>query len=117
MGWLVNATLRYFTVGNDPVPIVQKAGWALGPVWLGEISPLIGFRTLYLQPVASRDTDWAIPAHHLHQVLRLRIRGTVPPLSRLRSYLGAALLSAVKWRVLLVSEHTTPNKKDALNNT
>jgi hypothetical protein len=24
-----------FTPGNDPVPIVQKAGWAPGPVWTG----------------------------------------------------------------------------------
>ena len=25
-----------FTPGNDPVSIVQKAGWASGPVWTGE---------------------------------------------------------------------------------
>ena len=24
-----------FTPGKDPVPIVQKAGWAPGPVWTG----------------------------------------------------------------------------------
>ena len=24
-----------FTPGKDPVPIVQKAGWAAGPVWIG----------------------------------------------------------------------------------
>jgi len=24
-----------FIPGKDPVPIVQKAGWALGPVWTG----------------------------------------------------------------------------------
>jgi hypothetical protein len=24
-----------FTPGKDPVPIVQKAKWALGPVWTG----------------------------------------------------------------------------------
>jgi len=24
-----------FTPGKDPVPIVQEAGWALGPVWMG----------------------------------------------------------------------------------
>jgi hypothetical protein len=24
-----------FTPGNDPVPIVQEAGWAPGPVWTG----------------------------------------------------------------------------------
>jgi hypothetical protein len=25
----------YFTPGKDPVPIVQEAGWAPGPVWTG----------------------------------------------------------------------------------
>jgi len=24
-----------FTPGKDPVPIVQEAGWAPGPVWMG----------------------------------------------------------------------------------
>jgi hypothetical protein len=24
-----------FTAGKDPVPIVQEAGWAQGPVWIG----------------------------------------------------------------------------------
>jgi len=24
-----------FTLGKDPVPIVQEAGWAPGPVWIG----------------------------------------------------------------------------------
>ena len=24
-----------FTCGKDPVPIVQEAGWAQGPVWAG----------------------------------------------------------------------------------
>ena len=24
-----------FTTGKDPVPIVQEAGWAPGPVWTG----------------------------------------------------------------------------------
>ena len=29
MPWLL------FTPGKDPVPIVQEAGWAPGPVWTG----------------------------------------------------------------------------------
>ena len=34
--WVVSSTLRpYFTTGKDPVPIVQEAGWAPGPVWKG----------------------------------------------------------------------------------
>jgi len=35
-GWAVSSTPRsYFTPGKDPVPIVQEAGWAPGPVWMG----------------------------------------------------------------------------------
>ena len=33
-GWLT-PLLGLFTPGNDPVPIVQEAGWALGPLWTG----------------------------------------------------------------------------------
>jgi hypothetical protein len=33
-GWGVSVTpRRLFTPGKDPVPIVQEAGWAPGPVW------------------------------------------------------------------------------------
>ena len=33
---MVSSTPRpHFTPGNDPVPILQKAGWAPGPVWTG----------------------------------------------------------------------------------
>jgi len=32
----VSSTPRpHFTPGKDPVPIVQEAGWASGPVWKG----------------------------------------------------------------------------------
>ena len=35
-GWVVSSTPRpLFTPGKDPVPIVQEAGWAPGPVWTG----------------------------------------------------------------------------------
>ena len=35
-GWVVSSTPRsQFTPGKDPVPIIQEAGWALGPVWTG----------------------------------------------------------------------------------
>ena len=33
---MVSSTPRpHFTPGKDPVPIVQEAGWATGPVWTG----------------------------------------------------------------------------------
>ena len=35
-GWVVSSTSRpLFTPGKDPVPIVQEAGWAPGPLWTG----------------------------------------------------------------------------------
>ena len=33
---MVSSTPRpHFTPGKDPVPILQEAGWAPGPVWMG----------------------------------------------------------------------------------
>jgi hypothetical protein len=33
---MVSVTPRpHYTPGKDPVPIVQEAGWAPGPVWTG----------------------------------------------------------------------------------
>jgi len=35
-GWVVSSTPQpHFTPGKDPVPILQEAGWAPGPVWTG----------------------------------------------------------------------------------
>ena len=35
-GWVVSSTPRpHFTPGKVPVPILQEAGWAPGPVWTG----------------------------------------------------------------------------------
>ena len=35
-GWVVSSTPRpHFTPRKDPVPILQEAGWAPGPVWTG----------------------------------------------------------------------------------
>jgi hypothetical protein len=49
--------------GKDPVPVVQEAGWAAEPVWIGaeNLAPP-GFDTRTFQLVASRYTDRAIPA-------------------------------------------------------
>jgi len=59
--WGVSVTPRpLFTPGKGPVPIVQEAGWAPGPVWTGaeNLAPT-GIRPQTVQPVASRYTDWA----------------------------------------------------------
>jgi len=35
-GWVVSSTPRpHFAPGKEPVPILQEAGWAPGPVWTG----------------------------------------------------------------------------------
>ena len=40
MGRRVSSTPRpHFTPGKDPVPLLQEAGWATGPVWKGGKSP------------------------------------------------------------------------------
>ena len=38
MGWGSAPRSGRFTPGKDPVPIVQEAGWAPGPVWTGSES-------------------------------------------------------------------------------
>jgi hypothetical protein len=50
-------------LGKDPVPIVQEAGWAPEPVWIGaeNLAPP-GFDPRTFQPLAIRYTDYAIPA-------------------------------------------------------
>jgi len=40
-GWVFSSTPRpHFTPGKDPIPILQEAGWAPGPVWTGRKSRL-----------------------------------------------------------------------------
>ena len=56
-GWSAPRPGR-FTPGKDPVPIVQEAGSAPGPVWtVVENLVLPGFDPRTVQPVASRYTD------------------------------------------------------------
>ena len=43
--------------GKDPVPIVQEAGWAPGPVWMVENLTPPGFDPRTDHPVVSRCTD------------------------------------------------------------
>jgi hypothetical protein len=53
--WLVvSSTPRpHFTPGKDPIPIVQEARWAPGPVWTGaeNLAPT-SFDPQIVQPVA-----------------------------------------------------------------
>ena len=59
-GWVVSSRPRpHFTPGKEPVPILQKAGWALGPIWKGGKS--CSHRDSILNPPAliSPYSDWA----------------------------------------------------------
>ena len=59
-GWVVSSMPRpHFTPGKDPVPILQEAGWAPGPVWTGGNLVPTGIRSRTVQPLVSRYTDWA----------------------------------------------------------
>jgi len=64
--------LAAFTPGKDPVPIVQEAGWAPEPVWIGaeNLAPP-GFDPQTFQPAASRYTDCAILAPQNPKVVTL----------------------------------------------
>jgi hypothetical protein len=62
-GWVVSATPRpFYRRERDAVLVVQEAGWASGPVWIGRenLAPA-GFEPGTFQPVASRYTDYVIP--------------------------------------------------------
>ena len=58
--------------GKDPVRFVQETGWAPRQVWTGgKNSRPPGFDSRTVQPVASRYTDWAIPAHTNYRIFIL----------------------------------------------
>jgi hypothetical protein len=63
-GRVVSSTPRpYFTPGKDTVPIVQEAGWALGPVWTGGKSRPTGIRSP-VRPARSQSLyQLSYPAH------------------------------------------------------
>jgi hypothetical protein len=60
--WLVSITLWPLYPTKDPVPIVQGAGWASGPVWTAwKILPTARFEPWTVQTVASNCTNYDIP--------------------------------------------------------
>ena len=62
-GWSTSRPGR-FAQGKVPVPTVYESVWDPGPIWTGaENFAPPGFDPRTVQPVASRYTDWAIPAH------------------------------------------------------
>ena len=64
-GWVVTATSRPLNHGNDTLPIVQETGWGprAGLDGCRKFRPHRYSNPRTVQPVASRYTDCAIPAH------------------------------------------------------
>jgi len=75
-GWVVSSTPRpHFTPGKDPVPILQKARWAPGPVWTGGKSrphrdsiPDRPTRSQSLYRLSYPAHNWIIRTRNLRQV-------------------------------------------------
>jgi len=67
-GWGVSVTPQpLFTLGKDPVPIVQEAVWAPGPVWTGaENLASTGIRSP-ARPARSQSVYWLrYPVNSVH---------------------------------------------------
>jgi len=65
MGWVVNATLRpLYPRKRETVPIIQEARWGtqVRAERVRKIYSPSGFDPLTSQPLASRYTEYAIPA-------------------------------------------------------
>jgi len=62
--WAVSTMLRLLYPRKDLVPILQEAGWALGPIWTAQnISPPLGFNCWTVQPIVIPYTDYAVPTY------------------------------------------------------
>ena len=66
MGWVVTTTPGLFTTGKENrYPLYRTLGGPQGrPGWVRKISPPPAFDPRTVRPVASRYTDYAIPAHN-----------------------------------------------------
>ena len=62
----------YFALGKDPVPILQEAEWAPGPVWTGGKSHPTGIRSPD-RPARSQSLyRLSYPTHNLQNVLHIK---------------------------------------------
>jgi hypothetical protein len=93
-----------FTPGNDPVPIVQEAGWALSGR-VPKISPPPGFDPRTVQPVSSRFIIIILTI-----IVAFQERMWYVELSTVRCHLSTFIFYAPRFRVdglthILVLDH------------
>ena len=66
------------TPGKDPIPILQEAGWAPGPVWKGENLVPTGIRSRTVQTVVQSLYRLSYPAHNKQQITLRKTFSSVP---------------------------------------
>jgi hypothetical protein len=80
MRWVVNATSRpLYPPGKTQYPLYRRLGEPQGRSGrVQKVSPQPGFNLRTVRPVASRYTDWAIPAHGQTPIPTEQMAGWVP---------------------------------------
>jgi len=88
-GWVVSSTPRLnFTHGKDPVPVIQKAGWAPVPAWTG------------VKPRPHRDSIPDSPSRN-QSLYRLSYRAHVQLIWKLKLFRGVFRKVAKMYNMLL----------------
>ena len=85
-GWLPPRPGRFAPREKKPAPIVEEARWAWRSIWTSRknLAPF-GVLTRTIRPVASRYTDYAIPAAEMPRAIQNKIQKLESKL--LKSYL------------------------------
>ena len=99
-GWVVSSTTRpQFTPGKDTVPILQKAGWALGTVWTGGKSH------------PHRDSILAHPAlsQSLYRLSNLAHRSSTGNIWNVLENFSVEILKNFNWVNTMLKERLTEN--------
>ena len=120
-GWGVSVTHRpLFTPGKDPVPIVQEAGWAPGPVWTGaeNLDPT-GIWSPD-RPTRSQSLHrLSYPAHNLHIVMQylLNVRTCMTKRIVRHTYLALLCVFSSRYKHRTYKSRTTLVPQKSRHNT
>ena len=105
--WSAACPGRTFPPGKDPVPTVQEAGWALGPVWTGGKS----------RPTGIRFPDCPACSQSLYRLSYLAHIKTFTTINNGHVYLHQARTPSALFHTLVSSSNTLPNITGLLNNS